>query len=311
MRDPKTREESMAAPPKTLSTFEAGAEVAAETEFERGEASVLAPEAELGTDAAFDQRLASAIDDDHGASDERPLDECHLWPQDVGTLTFEARSALLRLVRGPSLHETWDGRLWAALIANRRVIEERLADLFLELVVDPESGIAFARNARTGELETPKATRTVQMTLLDSIMVLTLRRELVTGGPGRVFIGQDELFESLSQYRDLERVDPSSYDARLKASWNRFVETRILLKTEAEGRFEISPVLKLVFGSEEAQAVEAAFERMAKETPLADDILRTEGTDPDRGEISVYERETRAERSAPKAKAKKKKRKKD
>ena len=107
------------------------------------------------------------------------------------------------------------------------------------------------------------------MTLLDTIMVLTLRKELQMGGTNRVFIGQSELFEQLAQYRRLESQDQSSYQSKLKASWNRLVEARILLKSDIEDRFEISPVLKLIFGTEEAAAVSEEFELMLKRAQQA------------------------------------------
>ena len=44
------------------------------------------------------------------------------------------------------------------------------------------------------------------MTLLDTIMVLTLRKELQMGGANRVFIGQGELFEQLAQYLSLIHI---------------------------------------------------------------------------------------------------------
>ena len=130
--------------------------------------------------------------------------------------------------------------------------------------MDAETGIAFARNASTGEREVLKATRSNAMTLIDTIMVLTLRKELQMGGTNRVFIGQSELFEQLAQYRRLESQDQSNYQSKLKASWNRLVEARILLKSDTEDRFEISPVLKLIFGTEEAAAVNEEFELMLK-----------------------------------------------
>lgn len=185
-----------------------------------------------------------------------------LWPQDHGTLPFDARSALLQLVRGPYLHETRDAKLWAALMAHRGAIASRLADLFLDLTIDEEAGVAFAQNAVSEERELPKAARTNVMTLLDSIMVLTLRRELLLACGNRVFVDQDELFEALAQYRNLDQLDPASYRDRLKTSWNRLVEMRILIKSEAGDRFEVSPVLKIIFGAEEAQAVNDAFEAL-------------------------------------------------
>ena len=185
-----------------------------------------------------------------------------LWPQDHGTLPLDARTTLLQLVRGPYIHETRDAKLWAALMAHRAAIASRLADLFLNLTIDEEAGVAFARNATSEDRELPRAARTNTMTLLDSIMVLTLRRELLLACGNRVFVGQDELFEALTQYRNLDQLDPASYRDRLKTSWNRLVEMRILLKGEADDRYEVSPVLKIIFGAEEAQAVSDAFEAL-------------------------------------------------
>ena len=205
---------------------------------------------EDSVDAAFDLTAGA------------PLDDKRLWPEDTGALPFDARCALLQLVRGPYLHEKRDAPLWRALLNHREVLASRLADLFLELCVDQETGVAFARNVSTDEREVPKAARSNVMTLLDTVMVLTLRKELQMGGANRVFIGQNELFEQLAQYRNLSKQDQSGYQDRLKASWNRLVDYRILIKSDAEDRFEISPVLKLVFGAEEAEAVNEEYERM-------------------------------------------------
>ena len=62
----------------------------------------------------------------------------------------------------------------------------------------------------------------------------------------------------------MESQDQSNYQSKLKASWNRLVEARILLKSDTEDRFEISPVLKLIFGTEEAAVVNEEFELMLK-----------------------------------------------
>lgn len=199
--------------------------------------------------------------------EDRPLDERHLWPQDTEKLPYDARCALLQLIKGPYIDES--DPLWSAVLNNQQDLSSHLADMLLELYVDAETGIAFARNASTGERTVLKATRSNVMTLLDTIMVLTLRKELQMGGTNRVFIGQSELFEQLAQYRRLESQDQSSYQSKLKASWNRLVEARILLKSDIEDRFEISPVLKLIFGTEEAAAVSEEFELMLKRAQQA------------------------------------------
>ena len=100
--------------------------------------------------------------------EDRPLDERHLWPQDTGKLPYDARCALLQLIKGPYIDES--DPLWSAVLNNQQDLSSHLADMLLELYVDAETGIAFARNASTGERTVLKATRSNVMTLLDTIM---------------------------------------------------------------------------------------------------------------------------------------------
>lgn len=208
-------------------------------------------------DAYIEQFTAEEEAGEGTAAPEDPLagDPLRLWPQDMGTLPFEARSALLRLVKGPYISETGDGELWRALLNHTETIRSRLADLFLELIIDAEAGVAFAKNVTAEGREFPKAAASYRMTLLDTIMVLLLRRELQMAQSARVFIGKTDLFAQMEQYRPLESMDQSAFLKRLEASWGRIVKQRLLVKSDVEGRYEISPVLKLVFGAEEAKAV--------------------------------------------------------
>ena len=202
------------------------------------------------------------IVDDAREAELVPLDGKRLWEDDEGTLPEDARRALLQLVRGPYIHEREDAALWRALINYLPHIRSRLADLFLELCLDLEAGVAFAKNAHSEERALPKAARSLTMTLLDTVMVLMLRKELQVANSSRVFIGQTDLFEQMGQYRNLTKHDQAGFLAALKTSWNRMVENRLLIKSDVEDRYEISPVLKIVFGAEEAAAVAREFERM-------------------------------------------------
>lgn len=208
-----------------------------------------------------------------------------LWEGDVGTLPLDARSALLRLVKGPYLSETSNAEQWRALLNHAEVIQSRLADLFLELVIDAEAGVAFAKNVTIEGKEFPKAASSYTLTLLDTIMLLLLRKELQTAGGTRVFIGQSELFMQMGQYRNIAKMDQAAYLKRLEGSWSRLEKQRLLIKSDVEGRYEISPVLKLVFGAEEAQAVFDEYERMRAEadaggypTTIADNATTEGGT---------------------------------
>ena len=187
------------------------------------------------------------------------------WEGDTGTLDFDARRALLQLLRGPSLVSDKHTELWQALLNHKAAISSRLADLFLELVVDEAAGTAFVRNAPADNPNAPKTVRNQPLTIIDTIMVLLLRRELLTCGFERALIGRGELFDQMAQYRPLAKLDESAYLKKLEASWAKLDNAGILQKTDAEDRYEISPVLKLIFGADEVRAVNEEFDRLLAE----------------------------------------------
>lgn len=206
--------------------------------------------------------MSDELDDVLVTSEEdRPEDE-GLWPGDTGTLGLASRRALLHLVRGPMISADTNRELWQALLNDRPLIASRLSDMLLQLVVKEEDGIAFAQNAPAADARIPKAVRNQPLTLIDTVLVLTLRRELMIGSTGRVFVGREETFGALAQYRPLAKPDEAAFRNRLERSWNKLVSAGILLKTDVEERCEVSPVLKLIFGADEVKAVNDAFDAL-------------------------------------------------
>ncbi|WP_044493185.1 DUF4194 domain-containing protein [Nesterenkonia massiliensis] len=188
------------------------------------------------------------------------------WDGDTGTLRVESRRALVALVKGPFLTAERQAQNWRALMADTDAIRSRLADMYLDLVIDAERGVAFIRNAQTQDDDAPQVVRTRSMTLMDTALLLHLRRELVSAQAGqRVIIGRDEVFEQLSGYREATSTDAALFAKRIKSSWDTMVSLGILQRTpatQAEGRFEISPVLRLVFGPDEITALREVYTQM-------------------------------------------------
>lgn len=190
--------------------------------------------------------------------------EAHaLWDGDTGTLREPSRRALAALVKGPYVSAERHGDLWRALLADPDAIRSRLADLFLELVVDDTLGVAFIRGAETAQGSAPQVVRTLPLTFIDTLLLLHLRNELIrSGGSGRAIVGKDEVIEQLQVYRRASSTDEAGFARRINASWTKMEKQNLLAKTSTEGRFEISPVLRLVFGPEEVAAVAAEYERL-------------------------------------------------
>ncbi|MDF9876458.1 DUF4194 domain-containing protein [Cellulosimicrobium cellulans] len=210
---------------------------------------------ELDTDAA------SIVGEEHRAVEPPAVEP--LWDGDPGTLREDSRRALAALVKGPYVSAERHSAIWRALVADSRVIRSRLADLFLELVVDTTLGVAFVRGAQTDAGTAPQVVRTLPLTFIDTVLLLHLRGELVrAGGSGRVIVGRDEVDEQLHTYRTAASTDEAGFTKRINASWSKLEKQNILLPTSTEGRYEVSPVLRLVFGPEEIAAVRAEYARL-------------------------------------------------
>ncbi|MFP5315351.1 MAG: DUF4194 domain-containing protein [Actinomycetes bacterium] len=215
----------------------------------------------------------------HGmeAGPERRPDNTALWDGDTGTLRDASRRALVQLLRGPFLSAERHGHLWAALLNDESEIRSRLADAYLELVVDVESQLAFARNVRVPDTDAPKVMRSHPLTFMDTAMLLHLRQQLLHGdGRERVIVGKDEVADQLQVYREATDSDPAGFAKRINSSWQKMVTYGILAATSTEDRFEVSPMLRLIFGADEIAAVQAEYRRLAArgthdaETPAGD-----------------------------------------
>lgn len=201
------------------------------------------------------RRAADDSDDFVDAVDESAVDHGELQP---GT-----RRALLAVLRGPYVRaNTGDGRVWAALVRDEPIIRSRLADLYLDLILDLDAGLAFVRNLAV--VDAPSVVRNHPLTLLDTALVLFLRRRLLAqqGGGVRTFVGRDEIEDQLRSYRPADLTDKKGFDDRITASINKLKKNSVLLTTDDDERWEISPVLGLVFGPDEVALVTADLERL-------------------------------------------------
>jgi hypothetical protein len=187
-----------------------------------------------------------------------------LWATDTGTLDADSRRTLVQLLRGPYLSEERHPKLWASLLAGEADIRSRLADSFLELVIDQDAQLAFVRNAESSEVEVPRVVRTAPLNFIQTVLLLQLRRMLLSGAPGeRVFAGLDEVTDQLDVFRTRQSLDPTTFAKRVSAAWTKMHGYGILRESTTEGRSEISPVLRLIFGPEEIAQVTAVFDALA------------------------------------------------
>lgn len=184
---------------------------------------------------------------------------------DLGELQPATRRVLLQLLRGPYLRASAHPKPWARLLRDEEQLRIRLADLYLDLVVDTDAQVAFIRNLDVDDA--PKVVRRTPLTLLDTVLVLFLRRTLLTETDHSVrkYVHREEIEDQLRSYRPVVQSDKKGFDDRIAASINRMKKSSILLTTDEDDRWEISPVLALVFGADEAAVITEDLRRLAEE----------------------------------------------
>ena len=189
-----------------------------------------------------------------------------LFLGDSGELTLDTRRVLVQLLAGPSLDGRRHAKLWPVLVRDEALVSKRLAELFLELVIDRDMQVAFTRQADTDELEVPLLLRRAQLTFVDSVLVLYLRQRLTQADSHgeRAVVSLDEIMENLSLYERAASTDRAGFAKRIGASVEKVKKHNILQKIRgSEDRFEISPTLKLLFSAEEIQNLGALYQQMA------------------------------------------------
>lgn len=199
------------------------------------------------------------------ANESTAEDRHILTATDRGRLPALTRRVLVSLLQGPYLARALHPNLWPVLVGEEDLVRERLGDLFLDLVLDKETGVAFVRPMTDDEVDLPRTIRSMPLTYIDTVLALFLRERLLRASGGRVFVGRDEMDEHCEPFRAAEDTNYSLYAKRVNASISKFKDASILRSTSEEDRFEIFPVLGLVFDADVVTAVSAELRLLAGE----------------------------------------------
>jgi hypothetical protein len=189
-----------------------------------------------------------------------------LFAGDTGQLPMETRKVLVQLLSGPALEARRHEPLWPILLRDEALVRSRLAELFLELVVDPDMQVAFTRQADVGELEVPVLLRRAPLSFIDSVLLLFLRERLTQAEARaeRAVISTEEIIEHLGAYERAANTDRAGFLKRASASIDKIRKHSLLQKIRGtDDRYEISRTLKLLFSVEEIQSLTRLYQQLA------------------------------------------------
>jgi hypothetical protein len=205
-----------------------------------------------------------------------------LFEGDTGELKGETRRCLVALLSGPSVDGRRQPALWQVLIRDRRMLQSRLHETFLDLVVDIEQQVAFIRQITSDDGDGfPILLRRQQLTFNDSALVLFLRQRLTEADSAneRAVVSAQEMTDHLSVFEKANNTDGVKFDRQCIAAIEKCKQLNLIRPIRAsDGRYEVSPTLKLLFSAEDIQALIGAYESLATSESVAEDI--TEGAGP-------------------------------
>ncbi|MFE3280680.1 DUF4194 domain-containing protein [Nocardia sp. NPDC059239] len=179
-------------------------------------------------------------------------DPGELFPGDAGTLPPEVRRTLVRLLQRRVLFADKNSAQWRTLLENQQLIESRLHDLFVRLVVDHDRGIAYKYQVRSEELDVPILLKEDPYNRAETLVLVHLRtvfqRER-TVGETTARVDVEELEQTVLTYFNPEDPNVAKAQQEIRTATARLVKEG-LIEEETAGRYRITPLVEVVMSTE-------------------------------------------------------------
>lgn len=181
--------------------------------------------------------------------------------EDSTRLPTAARRALVTLLTNRFITRSRNRAAWDALLTYEDEIRERLADMYLVLVVDRDYEVAFKRQDPAEEA--PKLLRRDNPLNRDaSLLLVHLRKEHAytdaTDEP--VMITRAQVAEFLRPFREDGDGDGAKFDRRVEAAIQAVKRLELLTHDpDADYLFTVSPAVVPLIGADEMTRMEQYF----------------------------------------------------
>ncbi|WP_295013729.1 DUF4194 domain-containing protein [uncultured Microbacterium sp.] len=179
-------------------------------------------------------------------------DLAELFPGDRGVLDPEVRRTLALLLHRRFLLADRNRVEWRTLLDHQTVIESRLNDLYIRLIVDHEHGLAYKQQIRIDELDIPILLRDTPYTRSETLVLVHLRtvyeRENVAGEAAPRIDIEDVEATVLSYFTDADG-DISRRQKAVRDAMRKLANDGIISE-ETTGRYRIGPLVEVVLSAE-------------------------------------------------------------
>jgi hypothetical protein len=164
---------------------------------------------------------------------------------DLEALPGSARRALAALLTNRFITRTGNRAAWDALLDHEPRIRSRLADLFLDLVVDRDYEVAFKRQSDREDV--PVMLRRDRALTREATLLLVHMRQLhayTDSQDDPVLLPRDAITDFFAQFRAPQDTDDARFDKRVESAINALNSIGLLkLDPDDEQIFVVSPAV--------------------------------------------------------------------
>ena len=240
--------------------------------------------------AAMDllDRLRQSQSDQKAAPDSHNTDETEITSQnneepdieeatafENGKMPPEARRALVNLLKHGVILADQKGILFEAVVRYQSAIRSHLADMYLKLVLDERTGVAFIAQVDESDSDDTEVVSLITrrtLSLYDTLLLLVLRKhyqERESAGEQCIIIDIERIEASLTPFLPLTNSMKSDR-RKLIAALKKMMEKRILSLLRGSGdRFEITAVIRYVVNAEFLEKMLHEYQRLAQQAGLS------------------------------------------
>jgi hypothetical protein len=193
-------------------------------------------------------------------------DPAELFAGDSGTLDADVRRVLVRLLQRRFLLAERSPAQWRVLLDNQQVVESRLHDLFVHLVVDHQRGVAYKRQVRSAELDVPVLLRDESYTRAETLVLVHLRSVFQRGqgaGEASVRVDVEEIEQTALTYFDPDETNVAARQREIRTAVARLAKEGVV-DEESEGRYRITPIVEIVLSNERLAELSAWLREQAR-----------------------------------------------
>ena len=216
------------------------------------------PETEQGAEPGL-ERNAGPGSEPFIATVAMEEDPEEFFAGDRGVLDPEVRRVLARLLQRRAIFADRHADDWSVLMENQQVIESRLHDLFIRLIVDPERGVAYKQQVRSEELEVPVLLRDESYNRSETLVLVYLRtvyqRESTAGEPS-VRIDVEEIEQTVLSYFSESEGNTAARQKTIRAALGRLKQEGII-EEESEGRYRVTPLVEIVLSADRMRELQS------------------------------------------------------